>query len=242
MRVAVVSDIHANYHALEAVLAAISVENVDEVWCLGDTVGYGPRPNRCCAVIRERAAFCLIGNHDLAALGELPLETFNDDAAAAARWTQATLERDGRAFLAALAPSGARVGAELFHASPLDPVWDYVLSRDGARLSLLATQAPLVLVGHSHVQLAFGSDHGPVAGGVASDGQEIDLSQGRWLLNPGSVGQPRGGDPRAAWLLIDQDARRATFRRTPYPIERTQGEMQLRGLPDSLASRLEHGI
>jgi predicted phosphodiesterase len=242
MRVAVVSDIHANYHALEAVLAEIAADDVDEVWCLGDTVGYGPRPNRCCTVVREHTAFGLIGNHDLAALGVLPLETFNDDAAAAARWTQATLEEESRSFLATLEPSGARVGVELFHASPLDPVWDYVLSREGARLSLLATSAPLVLVGHSHVQLAFGSDRGPVAGGVATDGQEIDLAHGRWLINPGSVGQPRGGDPRAAWLLIDDRAGRATFRRTRYPIERTQAEMQARGLPGALASRLEHGV
>src|SRR6187551_2018762 len=127
MRVAVVSDIHANYHALEAVLAAVDAEQVDELWCLGDTVGYGPRPNRCCAAVRDRAAFCLSGNHDLAALGALPLEDFNDEAAAAARWTQAALDDDARSFLGSLRPSGARVGAQLFHASPLDPVWDYVL-------------------------------------------------------------------------------------------------------------------
>ncbi len=240
MRIAVLSDIHANYHALAAVLAAVDAEGVDETWCLGDTVGYGPRPNRCCAIVRERAALCLAGNHDLAVIGTLSVDEFNGDAAAAVRWTQGVLEDDARAFLTGLAPAATREGVELFHGSPLDPVWDYVLSEAAAFLSFKATTAPLLLVGHSHLPLAISWNGADLGGGLAGAG-EVDLSEGRWLLNPGSVGQPRGNDPRAAWLLIDDHARRATFHRVSYPIERTQAEIRERGLPEGLAARLALG-
>jgi predicted phosphodiesterase len=242
MRIAILSDIHANYHALEATLAAVDAEGVDEIWCLGDTVGYGPRPNRCCDVVRERTALCLAGNHDLAVVGVLSVDDFNGDAAAAARWTREVLEPGARAFLEALEPTGGRPDIQLFHGSPIDPVWDYVLSEAAAFLSFRTTTAPLVLVGHSHVALALSWADDELGGGFAPEGAQIDLAASRWLLNPGSVGQPRGGDPRAAWLLIDEEARRATFRRTPYPIEQTQAEIRERGLPEALAERLAHGV
>jgi diadenosine tetraphosphatase ApaH/serine/threonine PP2A family protein phosphatase len=241
MRIAILSDIHANYHALAATLAAIDREGVDELWCLGDTVGYGPRPNRCCALVSARFALCLAGNHDLAVTGVLSVDEFNGDAAAAARWTRRVLEPESRAFLESLEPSATRPGVELFHGSPIDPVWDYVLSEAAAFLSFRSTKSPLLLVGHSHVALALSWSGDSLAGGVAHEG-EVELGTSRWLLNPGSVGQPRGGDARASWLLIDEEARRATFRRTPYPIERTQAEIRERGLPEALAERLEHGV
>ncbi len=137
MRIAVLSDIHANLHALEAVLADVDAATVDEVWCLGDVVGYGPRPNECCAIVEERAAFSLCGNHDLAALGTLDVSEFSGDAAAAARWTAAELDAAARAFLAGLQPSGQRPGAELYHGSPRYPVWEYVLSEHVALIALL---------------------------------------------------------------------------------------------------------
>jgi predicted phosphodiesterase len=240
MRIAVLSDIHANYHALEAVLASVDAAGVDELWCLGDTVGYGPRPNRCCTVVRDRAAICLAGNHDLAVIGTLSVEEFNGDAAAAVRWTQNVLEDDARTFLAGLEPSAERSNVQLFHGSPIDPVWDYVLSEAAAFLSFKTTSAPLLLVGHSHLALALSWDGADLGGGLVGE-DEVDLSEKRWLLNPGSVGQPRGNDPRAAWLLIDDDARRATFRRVPYAVERTQAEIRERGLPEGLAARLAVG-
>jgi predicted phosphodiesterase len=242
MRIAILSDIHANYHALEAALAAVDAEGVDEIWCLGDTVGYGPRPNRCCKVVSERAALCLAGNHDLAVIGSLSVDEFNGDAAAAARWTREVIEPEPLAFLRSLEPAATRPGAELYHGSPIDPVWDYVLSETTAFLSFRLTTAPLVVVGHSHVALALSWRGDALGGGVAAENDEIDLAEGRWLLNPGSIGQPRGGDPRAAWLLIDEEVRRATFRRTPYPIEQTQAEIRERGLPEALAERLTHGV
>jgi diadenosine tetraphosphatase ApaH/serine/threonine PP2A family protein phosphatase len=241
MRVAVVSDIHSNLHALDAVLAAVDREAPDEIWCLGDVVGYGPEPNGCCAVVAARTALCLAGNHDLAVIGAIAATDFNGDAAAAVRWTRDRLDGPGRAFLESLSPSATRKGVELFHGSPIDPVWDYVLSEQAAHWSFLATTARLVLVGHSHVPLALADEGETVTGGIADAGLELDLGSSRRLLNPGSVGQPRGNDPRAAWLMLDLDRGQASFRRTEYRVELTQEEILARGLPASLAERLALG-
>ena len=221
-------------------LASLDRDAPDEVWCLGDLVGYGPRPNRCCALVAERADVCLIGNHDLAVLGRIDLDVFAPDAAESARWTAEVLEPEARAYLESLDSSAARPGAGLFHASPRDPVWEYVLSPEVALASLAQTEDELVLVGHSHVALRFGLEQRALA--LCEEGTDVDLKRERWLLNPGSVGQPRDGDPRAAWLLLDFDAGRAGFHREPYDIGRTQGELRERGLPEALAARLEHGI
>ena len=242
MRVAVISDIHANLHALEAVLSAIDSEAPDEIWCLGDVVGYGPRPNRCCRRVAARVSVCLAGNHDLGVLGALSLEAFSPDAADACRWTQGVLESDVREYLAEQRPLLRRKDAELYHASPRDPIWDYVLSEDAAAESLALTTAPVILVGHSHVPLAITIANGSFAGGLAPAGTEVELGATRWLLNPGSVGQPRDGDRRAAWLLLDLGAGRASFRREEYPVEQTQAEIVARGLPDVLATRLAAGL
>jgi diadenosine tetraphosphatase ApaH/serine/threonine PP2A family protein phosphatase len=242
LRVAVISDVHSNLHALESVLAEVDATGVDELWCLGDLVGYGPRPNECVGLLRERAAVCLAGNHDFVVLGKIPLATFAGEAASAAAWTRGVLEDTVRSYLSELEPRGVRAGVELFHGSPRDPVWDYVLSEEAARSTFAATSAPLVLVGHSHVALELSGDGTAVRGGQAAAGTSVELGATRRLLNPGSVGQPRDGDPRAAWLVIDEDAGRATFRRTNYPVERTQAEMRERGLPEILAARLEHGL
>jgi diadenosine tetraphosphatase ApaH/serine/threonine PP2A family protein phosphatase len=240
-RVAVISDVHGNWHALEAVLASIDEDAPDEVWCLGDLVGYGPRPNRCCSSVAGRADVCLVGNHDLGVLGEIDLAEFSHDAAASARWTQGVLDEDARTYLSGLRPTAEVEGAELYHASPRDPVWDYVLTYEGARAALDMTHGELILVGHSHVPLAIQLEDGRLGGGVAGDGAEPELDSGRWLLNPGSVGQPRDGDPRAAYLLLEPGSK-ATFRRVPYDIQQTQVEIRERGLPVALAERLAHGV
>jgi diadenosine tetraphosphatase ApaH/serine/threonine PP2A family protein phosphatase len=238
MRIAVISDPHANGHALDAVLAAVDAEQPDAIWCLGDLVGYGPQPNETTAAVQSRAEICLCGNHDLAVLGSIDLDEFQGDAAAAARWTRGELDEASRSFLASLKPSAQTDGVELFHGSPRDPVWEYILSFEAAFAALDATSAPVVLVGHSHVALAISAE----GGGVAKDGTEIDLASGRWLLNPGSVGQPRDGDWRAAFLVLDLGAGRARFRRVDYPVDRTQAEMRARGLPRALAARLADGV
>ena len=242
MRVAVISDIHSNLPALEAVLADVDGEGPDEIWCLGDIVGYGPHPNECVDLTRERATLSLCGNHDLAVLGAIDVSDFTGDAGAAARWTTGALGEPQAAWLRQLSPSAERDGAELYHGSPRDAVWDYVLSEQVALISILETTAPVVLVGHSHVALGLGWDGIELSGGLAPEGTAIDLSTGRWLLNPGSVGQPRDGDPRAAWLLIDLAAGRAAFRRVSYPIRETQAAIREHGLPDTLAARLAQGV
>ena len=219
MRVAVVSDIHGNLHALRAVLDAVVSEEVERA-----------------------AALCLVGNHDLGVLGRLPLEDFTDDAAAAARWSRSVLTAEARDFLERLQSLASTEDVELFHASPRDPVWEYVLSDEAALAAFHLTSAPVVLVGHSHVALAFVLENGAVDGAVVPGGAEIDLADGRFILNPGSVGQPRDGDPRAAYLVLDLDAKRALHRRVAYPIERTQEEIRERGLPEALADRLAHGL
>jgi len=242
LRVAVISDIHANLHALEAVLEAVDADPPDMLWCLGDLVGYGPRPNEVTKIVRERADLCLIGNHDLGVLGTLDLDDFANDAAVSARWTQTVLLDENRAYLESLSPAAEVEGAELFHGSPRDPVWEYVITEETALDALVRTEAPVVLVGHSHLALGITVVDDKLAGGLALGGSEADLTKGRWLLNPGSVGQPRDGDPRAAWIDLDFDARRAEFRRVPYAVERTQAEIRERELPEALAERLAHGV
>ena len=241
MRIALISDIHANLHALEAVLADVDAEEVDELWCLGDLVGYGPRPNECVEAVRERASLCLAGNHDLAVIGKADLALFVGEAEAAAKWTQTVLDDDAASYLASLEPAAQRDRMALAHGSPVDPVWEYVLTQGAAVEAFSATTEPLILVGHSHVALEICLDDEQLRGGLATGGQEVDLDEGRYILNPGSVGQPRDGDPRAGWLVIDSDAGRATFRRTDYPIAATQAEMRERDLPEGLSERLEHG-
>jgi diadenosine tetraphosphatase ApaH/serine/threonine PP2A family protein phosphatase len=242
MRVAVVSDIHSNLHALEAVLAAIEAEAPDELWCLGDLVGYGARPNECCATIAVRATVCLGGNHDLAVRGTIDLEEFGGEAAVAARWTRDVLEPQAQELLDRLEPVGTAHGVALYHGSARDPIWEYVLSDEGAVATLDLADSPLVLVGHSHVALKVVQAEDEIAGGIAAAGTELDLGEARVLLNPGSVGQPRDGDSRAAYLLLDLDAQHASFRRVEYDVERTQQEIRDAGLPELLAARLELGL
>jgi len=238
----VISDIHGNLAALEAVLAAIDAAKPDALWCLGDVVGYGARPNECCEAVRRRASICLAGNHDLAVRGTLDLIDFSGDAGLAATWTRGVLDDSARAFLDSLDTHATTEGAELYHASARDPVWEYVLSDEAAVITLMLTEAPVVLVGHSHVALNVSLRGGDVEGGLAPDGTTLGLGERRWLINPGSVGQPRDGDPRAAWLELDQDAGTAVFHRVEYDIARTQSEIVAAGLPHALAQRLAHGL
>jgi len=242
MRVAVISDVHGNEPALDAVLDAVEREAPDEVWCLGDTVGYGAAPNPCCEKVSARADVALVGNHDLVVTGNLSIDNFNDDARDAALWTRTVLEPRWSEWLDSLSSHARRSSVALFHASARDPVWEYVLSADAAWSSFNAVEEPLLLVGHSHVALSIALAGDAVDGGLAPAGSERDLTTARWLLNPGSVGQPRDGDPRAAWLLLDLERRRASFRRVSYPIDQAQTQIVEAGLPTTLAERLAAGI
>ncbi|HLH67033.1 MAG TPA: metallophosphoesterase family protein [Solirubrobacteraceae bacterium] len=242
MRVAVVSDIHGNLQAFEAVLDEIADHDLQAVWCLGDLVGYGADPDACVELAREHAEICLAGNHDMGVTGAIPLSQFSSGAAVAARWTRATISPRTHEFLAGLAPLDDRQPVALYHASPRDPVWEYVLSPLQAELCFEVQPRRVALIGHSHVALTFSRAPGEMATGqTRSDGEELDLSEGHWLVNPGSVGQPRDGDPRAAWLELDLERWTARYRRTEYDIAGAAAAIRAARLPDSLAERLQFG-
>jgi diadenosine tetraphosphatase ApaH/serine/threonine PP2A family protein phosphatase len=241
-RVAVLSDVHANLPALNAVLEDIERAGVDARWCLGDLVGYGAQPDQCVAVAREACDLCLIGNHDLVVVGKLDIEEFSMNAAIAATWTRENIARESLDYLSTLSPSDESNPVGLYHASPRDPVWEYVLSTLQAS-ACMDTMGPRIgAVGHSHVALHFSrGDNGSAAGEQAPAGTTVDLSSGDWILNPGGVGQPRDGDPRAAWLLLDLGELTATWHRVEYPIEEAARAIQQAGLPAALSDRLFHG-
>jgi predicted phosphodiesterase len=242
MRIAVLSDIHGNHHALDAVLAEVERVDVHAIWCLGDIVGYGADPNDCCDRIRQEADVALCGNHDMAVTGELSMEEFSRGAGIAARWTQEVLHPSHAAWLRACQPQGEARGIGLYHGSPRDPVWEYVLSSLLAELCLDVQTQRVALVGHSHVALSFVRPEGEAATGEPRrGGAAVDLSKGEWILNPGSVGQPRDSDPRAAWLLLDLELLRAEWRRTEYDVAGAQAAIRAARLPESLAERLQYG-
>jgi predicted phosphodiesterase len=242
MKLAVISDIHGNRHAFEAVLDAIDGADSQELWCLGDLVGYGAEPDACVELARRHAAISLAGNHDLGVTGAIPLGEFSRGAALAAEWTQETITAETRGYLDSLQPSSEDEQVGLYHASPRDPVWEYVLSPLQAELCLDVQTHRVCLIGHSHVALSFCREPGTAATGqTRSDGEELDLSDAEWLINPGSVGQPRDGDPRAAWLELDLDNWRARYRRTEYDIAGAAAAIRAARLPDSLAERLAYG-
>ena len=242
MRIAVVSDIHGNRHAFEAVLDAVAESTCEEVWCLGDLVGYGADPDASVELARRHASVCLAGNHDLGVRGSLPLEQFSRGAALAARWTQETIAEETLEFLNGLEPSTLEEQVGLFHASPRDPVWEYVLSPLQAELCMDAQAHRVCFVGHSHVALSFWRPPGAAATGQTRSADEgLEIGDGEWLINPGSVGQPRDGDPRAAWIELDLERWTVIYRRTEYDIEGAAAAIRAARLPDSLAERLSFG-
>jgi diadenosine tetraphosphatase ApaH/serine/threonine PP2A family protein phosphatase len=248
LRLAILSDIHSNLPALEAVLEQVQAAEVEQTWCLGDVVGYGAQPNECAALVRERCSLSLVGNHDLAALDRLDISTFSPAAAAAVRWTRETMSSETAEFLARLGPAAETADVALYHASPRDPVWEYVLWPDQAAECIRVQSSRISLVGHSHVALFFalaedgpGGRPGEARGAQAGAGTSLAVGRGRWLINPGSVGQPRDGDPRAAWLELDTEAWQATFHRVGYDIDRAADAIVATDLPEHLARRLYVG-
>jgi predicted phosphodiesterase len=243
MRIALLSDVHGNLPAFEAVLADIDSRGPDEIWCLGDLVGYGADPDACVALAAERCDLCLAGNHDLVVTGTLDISEFSLNAAVAAQWTRENIGAQALAFLRGLRPSEEGRELGLWHASPRDPVWEYVLSYTQAEECMDAMEPRIGVVGHSHLALWFQRDgEGEPDGKLAEAGLEHDLSRGEWLLNPGGVGQPRDGDPRAAWLLLDTEAWSAQWRRVEYPIDAAASAILEAGLPEDLAKRLYKGL
>ena len=200
------------------------------------------QPDECVALARETSDLCLIGNHDLVVLGELDIEEFSMNAAIAATWTRENIAQESVDYMSTLSPADENHEVGLYHASPRDPVWEYVLSTIQASDCMDVMGPRVGAVGHSHVALYFNrGDNGSATGEQARGGTTVDLSSGDWILNPGGVGQPRDGDPRAAWLLLDLESWTGTWHRVEYPIEEAAQAIQQAGLPAALSERLFHG-
>jgi len=245
MRIAIISDIHSNRVALQAVLADAGA--VDETWCLGDVVGYGPEPNECIEILRQREPrlICLAGNHDWAALGRLDTSDFNHDAEAAALWTRNRLTPSSRAYLESLPERVIKGDFTLVHGSPRAPIWEYLISAAVARANFALLTTPYCLVGHSHIPFIFyeavNRQDLPTVHTASAD-KMIRLPEQRLFINPGSVGQPRDGNPHASYAILDTGAKTIEHRRVPYSIKETQRLMEQAGLPQRLIQRLEYGL
>jgi predicted phosphodiesterase len=227
MLIAVLSDIHSNLGALDAVLASLGT--VDAVWHLGDVVGYGPDPNAVVGRLREVGAIGVRGNHD---------------AQRAAEWTRAHIDEATRTYLAALPELLAPEGTDftLAHGSPRDPIWEYLDSASAARESLALIETRYCLVGHTHVPLVFREARGGLEGISVDPGSRLQLDGRRMIINPGSVGQPRDGCPDASYLILDTTAGHATWHRVAYDIAAVQAAILAAGLPGILAWRLSYGL
>jgi predicted phosphodiesterase len=243
VRIAVLSDIHANLVALDTVLAAVG--SVDAVWHLGDIVGYGPEPDGVVDRLRDRNAVGVRGNHDAAAVGGPEIDYFNVDARRAMEWTRRTIGDDTRARLAALPERRSEGDFSLVHGSPRDPTWEYVTSAAVARPNLEALRTTYCLHGHTHLPSVFRDESGRGRGVETlrpAAGSSLALDGRRAMANPGSVGQPRDGDPRASCLVLDLERVELTWHRVPYDIAATQAAMRRLKLPDRLVGRLDHGV
>jgi diadenosine tetraphosphatase ApaH/serine/threonine PP2A family protein phosphatase len=240
MRIAVLSDIHSNLVALDAVLAVAGT--VDGVWQLGDIVGYGPEPDAVVARLREIGAIGVRGNHDAAACGGSEIDWFNPDARRAMEWTRAAIGAESVAWLQTLPDRLSVEDVDLVHGSPREPLWEYVTSVPLARANLAVLEHSIGLHGHTHVPAAFIEDDGRIDVVQPHDGSELELRGRRALLNPGSVGQPRDGDPRAAYAILDPEAGSISWHRIPYEVGAVQAAMRAVGLPESVAARLSFGL
>jgi diadenosine tetraphosphatase ApaH/serine/threonine PP2A family protein phosphatase len=241
MRILVISDIHANLTALEAVLA--DAASFDAVWCLGDLVGYGPDPNECIQLVCQLPGLvCLIGNHDAAVIGLIDIGSFNQEARAAVRWTQRVLTEASEAYLRSLPEIHVAGEVTLAHGSPRQPVWEYLLDTRTATQNFAYFSTPFCFVGHSHLPVLFqmndGWRHADLAVPEALRCYEMIP---RAIFNPGSVGQPRDRDPRAAYAIYDSEAMTWTLRRVAYEIPAVQERMLSAGLPDRHIVRLSAG-
>ncbi len=241
MRVLIISDIHANLTALEAVLAAAG--EYEAVWCLGDLVGYGPDPNACIQRIRQLSGLvCILGNHDAAVLGRIDTDNFNPEARAAIEWTQNELTGSSQAFLDSL-PDKVFVGdITLAHGSPRHPVWEYLLDNRTATHSFSHFDTDYCLVGHTHLPVTYFLQNGNSLARlmVPESNSSLTLNP-RMIINPGSVGQPRDRDPRAAYSTYDTETHTIQFQRADYDVSAVQARMQEAGLPDRHIARLAGG-
>ncbi len=240
MRYLIISDIHANLAAFEAVLA--DAGPFDMAWCLGDVVGYGPDPNECVEKLLELPHICVAGNHDWAAIGKLDISDFNPDAARACLWTGEQLTSQNRDYLLNLPQRIVRDDFTIVHGSPRHPIWEYILYPALAGVNFAHFDTRFCLVGHTHVPVIFcHRPQGACEAFAPAYGHPIPLGEDRLIINPGSVGQPRDGDPRASYAILDPEKLTIEYRRVAYPVEVTQKRMREKGLPPRLIARLAFG-
>ncbi|MEO5918827.1 MAG: metallophosphoesterase family protein [Candidatus Limnocylindrales bacterium] len=239
MRFAVFSDIHANLVALEAVVLAAGA--VDGVWQLGDVVGYGPDPNGTVDRLRAIGAVGVQGNHDAAAIGGAEIEWFNPDARRAMEWTRTAINQTTRTWLTEQPVTAVFGDSTLVHGSPRDPTWEYVTSVPVARTNLAALGTRVGLHGHTHMAAAWLEEDGSISALSPGDGSVLELRGRRVLANPGSVGQPRDGNPAASFMILDTSADTITWHRATYDIAAVQDAMRAAGLPSNLITRLAVG-
>lgn len=244
MRYALLADIHANLAALTAVLADIEHQGgVEEIWCLGDVVGYGPDPGRCIELLRQHKHVSVAGNHDLGATGKLELTNFNPVAASSCRWTAQQLSPEDTGYLDSLPSVIEKEDFTLVHGSPRDPVWEYIVSVGGAKENFSHFKSRFSLVGHSHMPLVFRLDESGSCSSLRfSPGIGLVLGKRRLIINPGAVGQPRDGDPKASYAIYDSEHGVIRLYRIPYDINATQARMVEQNLPMRLVVRLQQGV
>jgi diadenosine tetraphosphatase ApaH/serine/threonine PP2A family protein phosphatase len=242
MRYAILGDIHSNLEAFEAVLQDVKDRGgFDKIWCLGDVVGYGPDPHECIERLRQFEHVCVAGNHDWAAIGNMDTADFNPVAALAAHWTAQQLTAEDKDYLQSLPLTLIEDDFTLAHGSPRDPIWEYLLSIEAAQNNFACFETAYCLVGHSHVPLIFELVSNKVVYRMFPEGTGLKLGEKRIIINPGGVGQPRDGDPRASYALYDTQARNIHHYRVEYDIPATQKKMEKRGLPKPLIMRLSVG-
>ncbi len=240
MRYLIISDIHSNLAAFEAVLA--DAGSFDKVWCLGDMVGYGPDPNECVEQLRDLPHICVAGNHDWATLGKLDTEDFNPNAKRACLWTRKQLSPSNLEYLEALPKSLIEEDFTLVHGSPRHPIWEYILNPSIAEANFEHFDTRFCFVGHTHVPVIYRDNPNQACDVLKpSLDDSLDLGEDRLIINPGSVGQPRDGDPRASYAILDSDELTLEYRRISYPIEITQARMAEKDLPVRLIIRLAYG-
>lgn len=244
MRITVVSDVHANLAAVEAILQrAEQHQALDQIWSMGDLVGYGPRPSECLALLRGYPFVSVTGNHDAAAVGKMDTSEFNPAAAEANAWTAGRLTETDISYLRDLPETVTNAGITLVHGSLRSPLWEYIFTQDIAAGHFRRQQTDYGFFGHTHLPMVFEEVPGRARPIIypLSDGDVIELGARRLIMNPGGAGQPRDGDPRTAYAIYDTDERTVSFYRIPYDIERTQREMSEVRLPERLIHRLSLG-